>query len=157
MKSYSKAFTMIELVFVIVVLGILAAIAIPKFAATRTDAQISKARADISSIRSAIMTERQSRIIKGDSSWINSLSSGTTTLFDGNGTAATDAKLLMYGITAGTTNGHWSTSDTASPYTHYTYKVGEKDCTFTYDSATGKFSLGSTTDDNSTICRSLVN
>ncbi|MBU1990199.1 type II secretion system GspH family protein, partial [bacterium] len=48
-----NAFTMIELVFVIVVLGILAAIAIPKFATTRTDAIIAKGRADISSIRSA--------------------------------------------------------------------------------------------------------
>ncbi len=35
-------FTMIELIFVIVILGILAAVAIPKLAATRTDAQVSK-------------------------------------------------------------------------------------------------------------------
>jgi len=34
-------FTMIELIFVIVILGILAAVAIPKLAATRTDAQVS--------------------------------------------------------------------------------------------------------------------
>jgi general secretion pathway protein G len=33
-------FTMIELIFVIVILGILAAVAIPKLAATRTDAEI---------------------------------------------------------------------------------------------------------------------
>ena len=33
-------FTMIELIFVIVILGILAAVAIPKLAATRTDAKI---------------------------------------------------------------------------------------------------------------------
>jgi general secretion pathway protein G len=33
-----KAFTMLELIFVIVILGILAAIAIPKIAATRNDA-----------------------------------------------------------------------------------------------------------------------
>ncbi|QOP42785.1 prepilin-type N-terminal cleavage/methylation domain-containing protein [Sulfurimonas sediminis] len=37
-----KAFTMIELIFVIVILGILAAVAIPKLAATRGDAQVSK-------------------------------------------------------------------------------------------------------------------
>jgi len=37
-----NAFTMIELVFVIVILGILAAVAIPKFSATRDDAHVSK-------------------------------------------------------------------------------------------------------------------
>ena len=37
-----KAFTMIELIFVIVILGILAAVAIPKFSATRDDAIITK-------------------------------------------------------------------------------------------------------------------
>ena len=40
-------FTMIELIFVIVILGILAAVAIPKLAATRTDAQISKIASNI--------------------------------------------------------------------------------------------------------------
>ena len=35
-------FTMIELIFVIVILGILAAVAIPKLAATRTDAEVSR-------------------------------------------------------------------------------------------------------------------
>ena len=61
-----KAFTMVELVFVIVVIGILAAIAVPKFAVTRDDAQIAKARAEVAAMRSAIATERQKRILKGD-------------------------------------------------------------------------------------------
>ncbi len=39
--SCKKAFTMVELVFVIVIIGILAAVAIPKLAATRDDAKIS--------------------------------------------------------------------------------------------------------------------
>ncbi|HIC43138.1 MAG TPA: prepilin-type N-terminal cleavage/methylation domain-containing protein [Sulfurimonas sp.] len=40
MKKY--AFTMIELIFVIIILGILASVAIPKLSATRDDAKVSK-------------------------------------------------------------------------------------------------------------------
>jgi type II secretory pathway pseudopilin PulG len=36
-----QAFTMIELIFIIIIIGILAAIAIPKLAATRDDAKVS--------------------------------------------------------------------------------------------------------------------
>ncbi len=45
-----SGFTMIELVFVIVILGILASVAIPKLAATRDDANIAKASTEISSM-----------------------------------------------------------------------------------------------------------
>jgi general secretion pathway protein G len=61
-----KAFTILELVFVIVVIGILATIAIPKFAATRDDAIITKARTEVGALRSAIATERQKRILQGN-------------------------------------------------------------------------------------------
>ncbi|WP_148785634.1 type II secretion system protein [Campylobacter concisus] len=42
-----KAFTMIELIFVIAVIGVLAAIAIPKISATRDDAVLVKTMAEI--------------------------------------------------------------------------------------------------------------
>jgi general secretion pathway protein G len=42
MRNSRSAFTMIELIFVIVILGILAAVAIPKLAATRSDAEVAK-------------------------------------------------------------------------------------------------------------------
>lgn len=45
-------FTMIELIFVIVILGILAAVAIPKLAATRDDAKIAKASSELSTLLS---------------------------------------------------------------------------------------------------------
>jgi len=41
------AFTLIELIFVIVILGILAAVAIPKLAASRDDAKLARARVDL--------------------------------------------------------------------------------------------------------------
>jgi len=51
MQKSKKAFTMIELIFVIVILGILAAVAIPKLAATRDDAVYSK---DVANIKTCI-------------------------------------------------------------------------------------------------------
>lgn len=89
MKNRS-AFTMIELVFVIVVLGILAAIAVPKFAATRDDAEVAKIRSDVASIRSAIVSERQLRLLRGQVKFISELDKNVASdtdnvaLFDGN-------------------------------------------------------------------------
>ena len=43
-----KGFTMIELIFVIVILGVLASVAIPRLAATRDDAEVAKAATNLS-------------------------------------------------------------------------------------------------------------
>ncbi len=136
MKKNRNAFTMIELVFVIVVLGILASIAVPKISATRVDAQIAKARSDISSIRSAIITERQERLFRGQSMFISALDAGVgngagVTIFDGNGTS----NLLQYGITTKAGNGGWLKSGANT----YTFTVKGITNTFTYNNATGTF------------------
>ena len=134
------AFTMIELVFVIVVLGILAAIAIPKFAATRDDAQIAKGRSDVAAIRAAIVSERQGRLMQGQSSYISKLDQGVGTgegvvLFDDNDSNSTNGSLLQYGITSADSNGHWIKKSA----TTYDYKVVNDPTTFTYNSTTGSF------------------
>lgn len=134
-----KAFTMIELVFAIVIIGILSAIAIPRFAASRDDAQVAKGRSDVAAIRAAIVSERQTRLLKGDTQYIDKLdhqgtsSSDGQILFDNNGVAT--QTLLQYGIASGSTNGHWR--KTAA--NEYKYKVLGVDTTFTYTQATGTF------------------
>ena len=51
------AFSMLELVFVIVILGVLAAIAIPRFSLTRIDAQVVAIENDVNNAISAIQRE----------------------------------------------------------------------------------------------------
>ncbi|MDD3598096.1 MAG: type II secretion system protein [Sulfuricurvum sp.] len=130
---------MIELIFVIVVLGILAAIAIPKFAATRDDAQVAKGRSDVAAIRAAIVSERQVRLLKGESAYISSLDASVSpdmagmTLFDNNGTAGNG--LLQYGIATAEGNGHWMKTNA----NQYSYTIMGNPVAFTYTQASGTF------------------
>jgi len=118
--SSKKAFTMVELIFVIVVIGILAAIAVPKFAATRDDALITRGMATLASVRSAIATERQKRILRGDFTDITDLGDATNVFdkFDGN-TSADAPRVLEYPLKSGTRSGDWERSDATTYYFHY--------------------------------------
>lgn len=138
MQNSKNAFTMVELVFVIVILGILSAIAVPRLVATRTDAEITKGRADVSSIRSALVTERQARLIVGSKSFAP-LGSGTYTV-SGNTYKQIDnggmfGGILMYPITASSGDNGWSSTGSGT----YTYKVDGSANTFKYTPADGKF------------------
>jgi general secretion pathway protein G len=140
LNNKRNAFTMIELVFVIVVIGILAAIAIPKFAATRDDAQMAKGRSDVAAIRAAIVSERQGRLMRGESTYITTLDHDAATpsnngdiLFDNNGTAT--STLLQYGIASGDTNGHWRKTAANT----YMFKILNADTQFDYNITGGLF------------------
>ncbi len=114
-KDMKKAFTMVELVFVIVVIGILAAIAVPKFAATRDDAEVSKARAEVAALRSAISIKRQKEILRGVFTDI---------------TAAIAEGELQYGLgSKWTRSGEVFTFDGPSGETKFTVSSNKLNCT----------------------------
>jgi len=134
------AFTMIELIFVIVVLGILAAVAIPRLGATRDDAEIAKGRSDVSAIRAAIVSERQGRLLQGNSAFIATLDDAAQdtegeTLFDNN-------NLLTYGITSADGNGHWMKSGVSA----YDFQIMGTDVTFDYNATSGRFDCANDAD-----------
>ena len=58
-RTLQKGFTLVELLIVAIILAILAAIVVPQFASTTTDAQEAALRANLSSIRGAIALYRQ--------------------------------------------------------------------------------------------------
>lgn len=145
---------MIELVFVIVVLGILAAIAVPKFAATRDDAQIAKGRSDVAAIRAAIVNERQTRLLRGETNYISKLHSSSDSLFDGNGSS----KLLQYGISAGSGDGHWNTPSCTNANPNvctYNYTVMGQNVQFTYSQVDGNFTC-SRSGTTGEMCKNLI-
>ena len=120
MKQSKSAFTMIELVFVIVVIGILATVAVPRFAATRDDAIITKARTTVASIRNALAMERQKRILRGDFTPITSVGSGSN-VFDkfSADSKGNNADVLEYPMASSTASGHWSINTAGTEYTFH--------------------------------------
>jgi general secretion pathway protein G len=119
------AFTMIELVFVIVVIGILSAIAIPRLAATRDDAQIAKGRSDVAAIRAGIVSERQNRLLKGETNYIANLEDNGEDLF---------SNIMQYGIVDQDANGHWHKNNGK-----YEFKIMNTPVSFDYNSSNGTF------------------
>lgn len=127
----SSAFSMIELIFVIVVLGILASVALPRLTGSMEQSYIAKAQGDVASIRAGIAGARQKALVRGDNSYPSTLDSGG--LF-GN--------VLTYPITKG-----WSG---ASPT--YQCDIGGVTVQFDYNSTSGVFDC----DHSDANCKKIV-
>lgn len=125
----SRAFTLVELVFIIVILGILAAVAFPKIAPIREDAEIAKGKGDVATIRAGIINERQTRLIRGDASWISAANLDTGgKLFGG---------VLTQGFSSSATSGNWYNDNLGDG--SYNYYVGSVATQFDYNATTGSF------------------
>lgn len=131
------AFTMVELIFVIVVLGILAAVAIPKLATSRDDAILVKGKSQISAIRSGIAMQKSKRLLEGATPFILALDANTTTtLFTGGDYG----NILEYGLPVKESDGNWkrTTSNSATPI-KYNFYVNGTSVNFDYNGTSGKF------------------
>ncbi len=121
-----RAFTVIELIFVIVVLGILSAVALPKFKGMLGQADISKAKSTVTAIRSGLQVYKNKHILLGQDPYPATLDSDNDHLFD---------KVLPHAITPSIDPGGWSKENG-----NYVFHVdGEEKIVFTYDSTKGSF------------------
>ena len=121
-----RAFTLIEIIFVIVILGVLSAIAIPKLFFTRSDAIVANARTQIAAIKSGISLKYNDSVLKGTPKYPDTLESPGSNLFQNVVSVPVKDN--------GTKNGWHKTGATT-----YTFKLDGQTANFTYDKDTGEF------------------
>ena len=158
--KFKSAFTMIELVFVIVVIGILASVAIPRLSATRDDAEITKARVLIASVRNALAMERQKRILRGHFNAITAVGDSTNVFgnfYDSDGD--TGVSVLEYSMASENKKGRWEFSGGTGKNgrDQYIHRSTLGDVKF--EVVAGKFECDTTKTNNSNSdgCKQLTN
>ena len=150
-----KAFTLLEIVFAIIIISIIAATAVSKLSFNIDDANKIKIKSDIAMIRGAIISEKNQRLLKGNNTgFIDKLDIalndvGGEMLFGGYD----DKKLLQYPLISTSTTvkelGKWNKLSNAI---YQVWLLSNKAVVFEYDKDIGSFDC----DFSDELCKELT-
>ncbi|MBI5331596.1 MAG: type II secretion system protein [Betaproteobacteria bacterium] len=101
MRTRQQGFTMIELIMVIVILGVLSAVAMPRFFDLSTDARMSKMQASLGALKSASAIAHSAYLVAGTAPTSVTLEGSAVPLVNGypdvNATAASSGIAIAAG------------------------------------------------------------
>jgi prepilin-type N-terminal cleavage/methylation domain-containing protein len=167
----NRSFTLIELIFVIVIIGLLASVAVPKFLQTKASASATSAKSVVSSLRTAIDTIHGNWMINEQLSTSDGYTpqgypqkldnaqpnkSGEK-LFGGTSTLP----ILKHPILSCLHNDCWfkyKADDTDNNISYYAYKFSPEDnITLDYNGSNGDFECNDDGSKTKAECESILN
>jgi prepilin-type N-terminal cleavage/methylation domain-containing protein len=125
-QNLRSAFTLVELIMVIVLIGLLAAVVIPRYGDIKTEAQNSAETAAVAAVRSGIKLAHMTSLAQGTDTWPTALDSATA------GQASDTNPLFDNVIEDGVTDPNWEKVNAT------TYKYRPTTNQYAYNNTNGK-------------------